>query len=156
NRTYDQVFGDMPEGDGDKSLLYFDEANAPNHHAIARRFGLFDRFFVNAEVSADGHNWSTAAYASDFVEKTVQSQYSKRRKDYDYQGTNRGRLVNDEDDVNAPSTGYLWDLAVRKKISLRDYGEFSVEGKELGQPAIAAIGTKTALRTTMCPTYTGW
>ena len=156
NRTYDQVLGDMPEGDGDKSLNFFGEESATNHHALARRFGLFDRFFVNAEVSADGHNWSTAAYASDYVEKTVQSGYSDRRKDYDYEGANRGHLVSDEDDVNAPSTGYLWDLAARKKIPLRVYGEFTVEGAEVGQPSIAAMGVKNALRSTVSPAYPGW
>ena len=104
NRTYDQVFGDMPEGDGDRSLVFFDENNSPNHHALARRFGLFDRFFVNAEVSADGHNWSMAAYISDYGGKTIPSQYSSRRHDYDYAGSNRDRIVSDEDDVNSPST----------------------------------------------------
>ncbi|HET6566877.1 MAG TPA: bifunctional YncE family protein/alkaline phosphatase family protein, partial [Rhodothermales bacterium] len=63
NRTYDQVLGDMPGGDGDTSLLYFPRAVTPNHHALADKFGLFDRFFVNAEVSAQGHNWSMAAYS---------------------------------------------------------------------------------------------
>jgi len=155
NRTYDQVFGDMPEGDGDRSLVYFDESNSPNHHALARRFGLYDRFLVNAEVSADGHNWSTAAYASDYVSKTVHSQYSTRRRDYDYGGTNRDRLVSDEDDVNSPSTGYLWDLAVRKKISLRDYGEFTIKGSEVGQPG-KSIGTKSALQSNTSPAYIGW
>ncbi|HEY8181169.1 MAG TPA: beta-propeller fold lactonase family protein [Thermoanaerobaculia bacterium] len=155
NRTYDQVFGEMPEGDGDPSLSFFTESIAPNHHALAKRFGLYDRFFVNAEVSADGHNWSTAAYASDYVNKTVQSQYSKRRPDFDYQGTNRGRLVSDDDDVNAPSTGYLWDLAVRKKITLRNYGEFVIKGAELGSKA-NSVGTKSALRATTSPDYVGW
>jgi DNA-binding beta-propeller fold protein YncE len=62
NRTYDQVLGDMKEGDGDASLVYFPDITiTPNHHALARRFGLFDRFFVNAEVSSQGHIWSTAA-----------------------------------------------------------------------------------------------
>jgi len=156
NRTYDQVFGDMPDGDGDRSLLYFDATSAPNHHAMAARFGLFDRFFVNAEVSADGHNWSTAAYASDYVNKTVQSNYSDRGRDYDYQGTNRGRIVSDDDDdVNSPSTGYLWDLAVRKKISLRDYGEFVIAGEEVGQNR-NAVPTKSALIGATCPDYVGW
>jgi hypothetical protein len=155
NRTYDQVFGDVPEGDGDPSLVFFPETLSPNHHALAKRFGLFDRFFVNAEVSADGHNWSTAAYASDYVEKTVQSQYSHRRPDFDYQGTNRDRLVSDDDDVNAPSTGYLWDLAVRKKITLRDYGEFVIQGAELGRSE-KSVGTKSALRATTSPDYVGW
>src|SRR6185436_11552299 len=64
NRTYDQVFGDLPEGDGDSTLLFFGPRSAPNHKALARRFGLFNRFFTNAEVSPDGHNWSTAAYTT--------------------------------------------------------------------------------------------
>jgi len=145
----------MAEGDGDRSLVYFDENNSPNHHALARRFGLFDRFFVNAEVSADGHNWSTAAYASDYVNKTVQSHYSSRGRDYDYAGTNRDRLVSDEDDVNSPSTGYLWDLAVRKKISLRDYGEFTVKGSEFGM-GTKTVGTKSALIANVAPDYIGW
>src|SRR5579863_10416913 len=105
NRTYDQVFGDVPEGDGDKALAFFGGDVSPNHHALAARFGLFDRFFVNAEVSSDGHNWCDAAYATDYVEKTTGSQYSGRGRDFDYQGTNRDVLVSDEDDVNAPSTG---------------------------------------------------
>jgi YVTN family beta-propeller protein len=156
NRTYDQVFGDMPDGDGDRSLLYFDASSSPNHHALATRFGLFDRFFVNSEVSADGHNWSTAAYASDYVNKTVQSNYSSRGRDYDYQGTNRGRIVSDDDDdVNSPSTGYLWDLSVRKKISLRDYGEFVISGSEVGQNR-NAVPTKSALIGATCPDYVGW
>jgi YVTN family beta-propeller protein len=74
NRTYDQVLGDIKEGDGHPSLLYFGEESSPNHHALARRFGLFDRFFTNAEVSAQGHNWSTAAYSSDYLEKTMPSE----------------------------------------------------------------------------------
>ncbi len=155
NRTYDQVFSDMPEGDGDKSLLFFDASVAPNHHALAARFGLFDRFFVNAETSADGHPWSTAAYATDYIQKTVQSQYSKRGRTFDYQGTNRGVVVSDDDDVASPSSGYLWDLAVRKKISLRNYGEFVVQGADIGQKELS-IGTKRALLATTSPNYVGW
>jgi phospholipase C len=58
NRTYDQVFGDLRQADGDTSLVFFPRSVSPNHHALAERFGIFDRFFVNAEVSPDGHNWS--------------------------------------------------------------------------------------------------
>ncbi|HUP89957.1 MAG TPA: SMP-30/gluconolactonase/LRE family protein, partial [Longimicrobiales bacterium] len=85
NRTYDQVFGDLPQGDGDTSLVFFPRNVSPNHHALAERFGLFDRFFVNAEVSAQGHNWSTAAYTTDYVEKTVPSGYSDRGRSYDWE-----------------------------------------------------------------------
>jgi YVTN family beta-propeller protein len=148
NRTYDQVFGDMPEGDGDRSLVFFGESISPNHHALAKRFGLNDRFFVNAEVSPQGHNWSTAAYSADYVEKTVDSNYSDRGRTYDYQGTNRGQLVDDDDDVNSPSTGYLWDLAVRKKISLRNYGNFVAAGKDIGMDSKRYYPTKTALMDT--------
>jgi phospholipase C len=87
NRTYDQLFGDLPGADGDTTLLYFPRSVTPNHHALAERFGIFDRFFVNAEVSADGHNWSTAAYATDYTEKTTPQFYSGRGRSYDFEGT---------------------------------------------------------------------
>lgn len=132
NRTYDQVLGDLPEGDGDTTLVYFPRAVTPNHHALAERFGLFDRFFVNAEVSADGHNWSTAAYAGDYVEKTVRSNYSGRRPFYDYEGTNRQRVPADGEDVASPGTGYIWDLADRAGITFRNYGEFVIP-EEVGE-----------------------
>ncbi|MDQ6886153.1 MAG: SMP-30/gluconolactonase/LRE family protein [Gemmatimonadota bacterium] len=124
NRTYDQVFGDLSGADGDPSLLFFPRAVAPNHHALAERFGIFDRFFVNAEVSADGHPWSTGAYAADYVEKTVPSNYSSRGRTYDYEGENRDSVPAEGEDVNEPSAGYLWDLAQRAGISYRNYGEF--------------------------------
>ena len=128
NRTYDQVFGDMTQGDGDTSLLFFPRANSPNHHALADRFGLFDRFFVNAEVSPDGHNWSMAAYATDYLEKTVPSNYSDRGRTYDYEGTNRNRVPSDQgaEDAAEPSSGYLWDLVQRKGRTLRNYGEYVI------------------------------
>jgi len=128
NRTYDQVFGDMTQGDGDTSLVFFPRANSPNHHALADRFGLFDRFFVNAEVSPDGHNWSMAAYATDYLEKTVPSNYSDRGRTYDWEGTNRGRVPREEgaDDASEPANGYLWDLVQRKGLTFRNYGEFVI------------------------------
>jgi YVTN family beta-propeller protein len=124
NRTYDQVFGDLTQADGDTSLLYFPRAVSPNHHALAERFGIYDRFFVNAEVSPDGHNWSMAAYATDYLEKTVPSNYSSRGRSYDYEGTNRGQET--DDDAAEPASGYLWNLAERKGITFRNYGEFVI------------------------------
>src|SRR5262249_25547873 len=67
NRTYDRVFGDVPEGNGDPSLCLFPAAITPNHHRLAREFVLLDNFYVDGEVSADGHEWSMGAYATDFV-----------------------------------------------------------------------------------------
>jgi DNA-binding beta-propeller fold protein YncE len=64
NRTYDQVFGDLPQGNGDPSLCLFPERVTPNHHALAQQFVLLDNFYVESEVSADGHEWSMAAYAT--------------------------------------------------------------------------------------------
>src|SRR5690349_11130359 len=112
NRTYDQVFGDMSQSDADPSLVFFPRAISPNHHALAERFGLFDRFFCNAEVSEQGHVWTTAAYVTDYGEKTTPATYSKRRNG------------NDRDDVDEPASGYLWNAAIKKGLSLRNYGEF--------------------------------
>jgi DNA-binding beta-propeller fold protein YncE len=153
NRTYDQVLGDMPKGDGDTALVFFPRAVSPNHHSLSERFGLWDRFFVSAEVSGDGHNWSTAAYATDYVEKTVPSQYSRRGRTYDFEGANRDTLPPDGDDVASPAAGYIWDLAIRKGLLVRDYGEFVIEPRNrplhdtLPVPAIptkAALATRTA------------
>ena len=112
NRTYDQVFGDMPRADGDPSLVFFGRDSTPNHRALAERFGLFDRFFTNAEVSSQGHVWSTAAYVTDYGEKTIPSIYSNRRAD------------TDEGDADEPANGFLWTLAVNSGVTFRDYGEW--------------------------------
>ena len=149
NRTYDQMFGDMSAGDGDTSLVYFPRDVSPNHHALAERFGLFDRFFVNAEVSADGHDWSTAAYAPDYVEKTVPSLYSDRGRTYDYEGENRDTIP--DDDVNEPGTGYLWDSAARAGVTIRNYGEFAIRDRSGRWTA-----TKAPLAANTSPDFPGW
>jgi YVTN family beta-propeller protein len=158
NRTYDQVLGDLPEGDGDTTLLFFGPRSAPNHKALARRFGLFDRFFVNAEVSPDGHNWSTAAYTTDYAQKTIPSNYSGRGRTYDYEGTNRGWEAKDipDDDVNEPSSGYLWDLAVRRGLTLRNYGEFVVPVRDDTGHIVGYRGSKRALAGTTSPLFPGF
>ncbi|HLO42922.1 MAG TPA: bifunctional YncE family protein/alkaline phosphatase family protein [Leadbetterella sp.] len=115
NRTYDQVLGDMKEGNGDSTLCLFPEKITPNQHAIAREFVLLDNFYVDAEVSADGHNWSTAAYANDYVEKTWVASYGGRGGSYDYEGQRA---------IAYPKDGYIWDFAHRAGVSFRSYGEF--------------------------------
>jgi sugar lactone lactonase YvrE len=142
NRTYDQVLGDLRQADGDTSLVLFGRPVTPNAHAIAERFGIFDRFFVNAEVSADGHNWSTAAYVTDYAQKTVPTNYSGDGRSYDYEGSNKGRIP--EEDVAAPANGYLWDLAERAHITFRNFGEFTLEGGPEGGPKFYR-GTKPFL-----------
>ncbi|MGI4865096.1 MAG: bifunctional YncE family protein/alkaline phosphatase family protein [Janthinobacterium lividum] len=120
NRTYDQVLGDMRSGNGDSTLCIFPEKVTPNHHALAREFVLLDNFYVNAEVSADGHNWSMAAYATDYVEKTWPISYGGRGGTYDYEGT---RLI------AYPRDGFIWDYCQRAGLSYRTYGEFAADGK---------------------------
>jgi len=156
NRTYDQVFGDIAEADGDTSIVFFGKTVTPNNHALAERYGIWDRFFVNAEVSADGHIWSTGAYAPDYVEKTVESNYSGRGRTYDYEGANKDVVPKDGDDVSAPAAGYIWDLVAAKHLALRDYGEYVVENgrtAEEGQWHGPAQGDKPALAKNTNPDF---
>ena len=144
NRTYDQVLGDLQQANGDTSLVLFGRDVTPNAHALAERFGIFDRFFVNSEVSADGHNWSVGAYATDYVQKTVPAQYAGNGRSYDYEGLNRGEVPPDNEDAAEPDNGYLWDLADRAGISYRNFGEFVVsEGQGDDR---RYLGTKPFLR----------
>jgi len=171
NRTYDQIFGDVEKSgngqpaDGDAALAIFGDGPAastpggpaqkitPNAHALAQRFGLFDRFFVNSEASPDGHNWTDAAFSSDYVDKAFRWNYSRRGRAYDFQGTNRepdiwpsrglppilpvpataddlAHLIqryvpylNGSRDVAEPETLYLWDAAARAGLTYRTGGE---------------------------------
>jgi len=120
NRTYDQMLGDMKEGNGDSTLCLFPQRVTPNHHALAREFVLLDNFYVNAEVSADGHNWSMAAYANDFVEKTWPTSYGSRGGTYDYEGSR---------EMAFPKDGFIWDYCQRAGVSYRSYGEFVHSGR---------------------------
>jgi len=172
NRTYDQVFGDVKmsgdgqAADGEADFAIFGNGTAarrpdgtaqtvtPNHHALAQRFGLFDRFFVNSEASPDGHNWATAAFSTDYVDKAFRWNYSKRGRTYDFEGFNRlpdyeppgdlelGKFHGDVlealtdllvkhlpyrqgfTDLGEPKTLYLWDAAARVGLTYRNYGEF--------------------------------
>ena len=115
NRTYDQVFGDVARGDGDAALAIFGDSVTPNAHALAATFTLFDNFYVDGDVSADGHMWSDAAYAGDYVDKTWPANYSGRRE-WDFLA---GLPALD------PLAGYLWDAARRAGVSVRNYGEMT-------------------------------
>jgi YVTN family beta-propeller protein len=171
NRTYDQVFGDVEKSgngqaaDGDSDLAIFGGGSAasrpgglaqeitPNAHALAQRFGLLDRFFVNSEASPDGHNWTDAAFSSDYVDKAYRWNYSDRGRSYDFQGINRAPdiwasrgqppilpvpatpddithlvqryvpYLNGARDVAEPQTLYLWDAAARIGLTYRTDGE---------------------------------
>ena len=156
NRSYDQVLGDLERGNGDPALTSLPEPITPNHHELARRFVTLDNFYASGEVSGDGWNWSTAARATDSVEKTVPVEYAGHGLDYTYEGG--GRNINTsiasvaerqqanpltpgdpdllpgtadisapdaaDDDENSAGAGYLWDGALRAKLSVRNYGFF--------------------------------
>ncbi len=132
NRTYDQVLGDMKEGNGDASLVLFGENVTPNLHKLAREFVLLDNFYVNSDVSADGHNWSTAAIAPDYVEKLWPNEYAGRRRLYDFE---------EQDPASLPPAGYLWTNAAAAGISIRNFG-YMVDNKPdaaNGSEQIAAV-----------------
>jgi DNA-binding beta-propeller fold protein YncE len=144
NRTYDQVFGDMAGGDGDPRLQFFTRAEAPNHRALAERFGLYDHFLCNGEVSAQGHSWSTAAYSNDYIEKTTPSAYSNRRAD-------------DKDDEPAgfPAGGFLWDLARARGYGVRVYGELATAARDAAGGTVYRSTVASAAPYTS-PTYPAW
>jgi YVTN family beta-propeller protein len=137
NRTYDQVLGDMKEGNGDPNLVLFGENITPNQHALAREFVLLDNFYVNGEVSADGHNWTMGAYGTDFLEKTWPTSYGGRGGSYPGEGSRK--IANNKD-------GFLWDNCKRNGVSYRTYAEFMGD-KEPNIPV---------LKDHFCPYYSPW
>jgi YVTN family beta-propeller protein len=135
NRTYDQVFGDIPEGNGDKSLCIFPEQVTPNHHALVKEFVLLDNFYVESEVSADGHEWTMAAYATDFVEKSWPLNYrpgnpTKSKIGYPSEGNH---------EIARPAGGYFWDRCKEAGVSYRSYGEFIQNGATPNDPSTAKV-----------------
>jgi len=136
NRTYDQVLGDVPGGNGDTSLVLFGEKYTPNQHRIVQEFALLDNFYVDAEVSEDGHSWSTGAYATDFIEKNWPTNYGGRGGDYAGEGTL----------PVANNKVYIWNDCAAHHVSYRTYGEFADDYK----PNIPV------LKDHLCPYYTPW
>jgi len=139
NRTYDQVLGDMPEGNGDSSLCLFGKKITPNGHKLAQDYVLFDNFYVDAEVSADGHNWSMAAYATDFVEKNWPYNYAGRGGNYDFDGSRP---------IANPPLGFIWNYCQRAGVSFRNYGEFM----DTGKPTVDLLREDAHY----CKSYPGW
>jgi phospholipase C len=113
NRTYDQLLGDIQKGNGEPRLVLFGENVTPNQHALANEFVLLDNFYVDGEVSVDGHNWTTGAYATDFLEKNWVSSYGGRGGSYDAEG-NR--------EVANNKGGFIWDHCKKAGVSYRTYG----------------------------------
>ena len=137
NRTYDQVLADVAGGNGDTSLLLFGEKITPNQHKLVKDFVLLDNFYVDGEVSADGHNWSLGAYATDYLEKNWVTSYGGRGGGYDAEGTRE--IANNKG-------GFIWDHCKKAGVSFRTYGEFADDYK----PNIPV------LKDHFCTYYTSW
>jgi YVTN family beta-propeller protein len=140
NRTYDQEFGDIKGANGDPELTIFGEQVTPNQHALARQYVVLDNLYCDGEVSVDGHSWSDSAYATDFNERYWPSNYAGRSD------TARTRAY-------VPSAGHLWDLAERKGLTFRSYGEYAVRAST-GDGSVAAPGAG-ALAGHVSPNYGG-
>lgn len=145
NRTYDQVLGDLKEGNGDPSLTLYGQDVTPNHHALALEFGLFDNFYCDAEVSADGHDWAMAAVAGDYTQRFWAADYSDRNRGYDWEGATNAAN---------PSNGFLYDFAKRAGISYRSYGEFWDYASKL--PNLIPSPAQPNLKDHFSPTYLGF
>jgi DNA-binding beta-propeller fold protein YncE len=128
NRTYDQVFGDLAEANGDRSIVLYGQDITPNEHKLARQFGILDNFYDSGDVSGDGHVWSTSASISDYVEKTWPITYHNKEHTYDSEGQLLGGISAEDDlpDAGEPTGGYLWKDFASHGISYRHYGEFIV------------------------------
>jgi YVTN family beta-propeller protein len=111
NRTYDQVFGDLPQGNGDPRLVQFGREVTPNHHALAETWVLLDNFYCNGVLSADGHQWTNEGYVTDYLEKS----FGDFSRSYPYDG---------DDAMAFASSGFIWDHVLRAGLSFRVYGEF--------------------------------
>ena len=111
NRTYDQVFGDMTQGNGDTSLVHFGREVTPNHHALAEEFVLMDNYYCSGVLSADGHQWTDEAYVTDYIEKF----FGDFPRSYPYDG---------DDPLAYSPTGFIWDNVMKHGLTYRNYGEF--------------------------------
>lgn len=154
NRTYDQVLGDLEKGKGDSSLCLFPEKITPNHHALAREFVLLDNFYVNADVSAEGWHWSSAAIVPHFLMRSWPAAYAGRRKRV---GPNDSPNPSREEPLTRPETGYLWTAALKKGVSFRNYG-FFVQNRSGARPGDEIIESVSdpALKPHTNPKYAGY
>ena len=141
NRTYDQVFGDLPQGNGNPQLTLFGREVTPNHHKIVEEFVLLDNLYCDAEVSADGHQWSNAAYATDFVEKSWPAYYADK---------SHGPST----DASLPASGYIWDICARKGLTYRTYGEMARRVSEGSRETVET--SVSGLQGHVAPKYLGW
>src|SRR5262249_47889946 len=122
NRTYDQEFGSLGQGNGDPSLDLFGDESAPNSRALQRTFVTLDNFYADAEVSAQGWNWSVGANSNPYVEQTWVANYSGRNHPYDYEGGNFATAMN-----RNPLDSYIWDRLADAGVPFRNFGFYETD-----------------------------
>ncbi|MBA4140852.1 MAG: bifunctional YncE family protein/alkaline phosphatase family protein [Segetibacter sp.] len=158
NRTYDQVLGDMPQGNGDSSLTMFGRFVTPNHHKLAEEFVLLDNTYCNGVKSAEGHNWTSQGYVTDYLEKAFPSFV----RSYPWNGN---------DPIVYAASGFIWDYVIKAGLSFRTYGEFVNDQiipanstwtdiyqdyiTRANKIKIIATPTVHTLQNYYCPIYTG-
>jgi YVTN family beta-propeller protein len=159
NRTYDQVFGDLPQGKGDSSLTQFGRKVTPNHHALAENFVLLDNTYCNGVLSADGHQWANEGYVTDYLEKS----FGGFVRSYPYEG---------DDALAYASSGFIWDKVLEAGLTFRNYGEFVTAKVEPANASwtqlyhdykngtrnvkIKATSKLHTLEPYLCPTFVGF
>lgn len=159
NKTYDQVFGDMKQGNGDNTLCLLGRHITPNHHALAESFVLLDNTYCNGVLSADGHQWTNEGYVTDYLEKS----FGGFIRSYPYRG---------DDPLTFASSGFIWDQVIKKGMAFRNYGEFTEAKIEpanatwtmmyqdyLDNTATVKITSEPKLHTLVpynCPTFAGF
>lgn len=159
NRTYDQIFGDLPQGNGEPELCFFGRNVTPNHHDLAEQFVLLDNTYCNGVLSADGHQWTDEGNVSDYLEKS----FGGFERSYPYDG---------DDALAYSASGFIWDYVLRANLTFRNYGEF-VRAKILPSSTnwtdhytdfiqntnkiqIQAVPQLHTLEPYTCPTYVGF
>ncbi|MBM3292964.1 MAG: bifunctional YncE family protein/alkaline phosphatase family protein [Candidatus Aminicenantes bacterium] len=169
NRTYDQVLGDIPQGNGDPSLCVFGEEVTPNQHKMVREFVLLDNVYCNGILSADGHQWSMAAFGTDYLEKSF-AGWPRSYPD--------GMGPDEVDALAYSPKGFLWDNAIRHGKTLLDFGEFAMPDvrwtdpnrkgdpdwtacwREVRNPKgeirFGSVAAIESLRPYIVPKYVGW
>lgn len=159
NRTYDQVFGDLPQGNGDPDLCFYGREVTPNHHKLAEEFVLLDNTYCNGVLSADGHQWTNEGIVTDYIEKS----FGGFERSYPYDG---------DDALAYASSGFIWDYVLQANLTFRNYGEFvgaSIEPSSAtwddnyqdfvngtNNIKIQAIPQLHTLQPYTCPTYIGF
>jgi YVTN family beta-propeller protein len=153
NRTYDQILGDLAVGNGEPKLTLFGQTVTPNAHALSTTFVDFDNFYTDADVSYDGHSFSTAAYATDFVQKIWQTYYANRGGIY--LGEGNGAMRNAFGNITAPQRGYIWDAARSAQVTVRSYGEYTLNLSKTGTDVVVGEAVP-GLKGIVAPAYAGW